>query len=320
MKKYVIILLFILNLLLIGFYIGLKSKYNELNIDLNKLLGDGVSYEEQINIYNEDYNELINKISLLSGKEFLTYDEVKRYEEELIVKHDELKNENEELITTIDSLKEQKNVLQSTYNKLYKEEMAKRTYLINNISKINQYSVGYPTGCESAALTILLNYWGVNVSIGQVVDVLPKGDQPYYENNIRYGGNPYIEFIGHPRNSYSYGVYDIPIQNVANTFKEGIINGRGMSMNDVLAIVRQGRPVIVWNSMNLSVPHISNSWIYKPTGETIKWLADLHALVVVGYNDNQIITSDSLTGTIRYFDRKTFESRYNAFGKRALYY
>jgi len=27
-----------------------------------------------------------------------------------------------------------------------------------------------------------------------------------------------------------------------------------------------------------------------------------------------------LTGTVRYFDRSTFESRYNAYGKRALYY
>lgn len=147
-----------------------------------------------------------------------------------------------------------------------------------------------------------------------------KGLSHTTKNNVKYGGNPYIEFIGHPKNSYSYGVYDIPIQNVANKFKEGIINGRGMSMNEVLGIVRQGRPVIVWNSMNLSVPHYSDSWIYRNTGERIRWLADLHAIIVVGYNDNQIITSDTLTGTIRYFDRKTFESRYNAFGKRALYY
>jgi len=319
MKKLLVVLI-ILNLGFIEFYVNMKHKYNDLETELNELLEDNVTYDEQVDIYRNKYNDLLNNIISISESEVSTIDDVLEYERKLQNYNNQLKEENDSLIRTVSSLNEQKTVVQNTYNKLYKEEMAKRTYLINNVSKINQYSIGYPTGCESAALTILLNYWGVNVSVGQVVNILPKGAQPYYENNVKYGGNPYIEFIGHPKNSYSYGVYDIPIQNVANNFKDGIINGRGMSMNEVLSIVRQGRPVIVWNSMNLSVPHYSDSWIYRNTGERIRWLADLHAIVVVGYNDNQIITSDTLTGTIRYFDRKTFESRYNAFGKRALYY
>ena len=319
MKKLLVILI-VLNIGFVVFYTSIRFKYNDLNSELDSLLEGDNSYETQVSIYKSKYDELMNNIILVSDKEVSSIDDVSSYEKKLLDDNNELKKVNETLVSTVNSLNDQKKVVQNTYDKLYKEEMAKRTYLISNIAKINQYSVGYPTGCESAALTILLKYWGVNVSIGQVVDVLPKGAQPYYENNIKYGGNPYIEFIGHPKNSYSYGVYDIPIQNVANKFKEGIINGRGMSMNDVLNVVRQGRPVIVWNSMNLSVPHYSDSWIYRNTGEKIRWLADLHAIIVVGYNDNQIITSDSLTGTIRYFDRKTFESRYNAFGKRALYY
>lgn len=180
--------------------------------------------------------------------------------------------------------------------------------------------VGYPTGCESAALTILLNYWGVNVSISEVANDLPKGDKPYYENGVKYGGNPYLEFIGNPTDKYSYGVYDVPILNVANKFKSGIINGRGKSLNEILEIVKENRPVIVWTSMDLGIPHYSNTWIYKPTGETINWLADLHAIVIIGYTKDQVITTDSLTGTVRYFNRQIFENRYNAFGKRALYY
>ena len=129
-----------------------------------------------------------------------------------------------------------------------------------------------------------------------------------------------MEFIGNPGDPYSYGVYDIPIQNVGNSFKNGIINGRGMSFNDVLKLVKEERPVVVWSTMNNGIPHYTNSWIYEPTGEKINWLADLHAITVVGYNDTQVITSDSLTGTFRYFNKSTFESRYNAFGKRALYY
>ena len=128
--------------------------------------------------------------------------------------------------------------------------------MISNVPKINQYSIGYPTGCESAALRNLLNFWGVSVSMKEIVDILPKGDLPYYEGEVRYGGNPELEFIGHPTSYSSYGVYEKPIKDVANVFKSGIIDGTGMSLDDVLGVVREGRPVIVWVSMNMAVPYL----------------------------------------------------------------
>ena len=87
--------------------------------------------------------------------------------------------------------------------------------------------------------------------------MINKGDLPHYENGVRYGGNPFLEFIGHPADPYSYGVYDEPIIDVANQFKSGIISGRGMSLNQVLELVKQNKPVVVWNTMNLAVPYIN---------------------------------------------------------------
>ena len=166
----------------------------------------------------------------------------------------------------------------------------------------------------------MLKFWGVSVSLNEVVNVLPKGSLPYYENGVRYGGNPYLEFIGHPSSSSSYGVYEKPIMGVANNFKSGIIDGTGMSLNEVLGIVKEGRPVMVWVSMNMAVPYISKTWIYKNTGERISWMANEHALVVIGYTPDQVIVADSLNGGIRYYDKNVFRSRYNTYGKRALYY
>ena len=194
------------------------------------------------------------------------------------------------------------------------------TFIIDGVSKINQYTEGYPTGCESAALTILLRYYGLNINMSDVVNRLPKGSLPYTENVIRYGGNPYVEFVGHPNSSSSYGVYEKPIISVAESFKPGIIDGRGMKLDDVLKVVSEGRPVLVWVSMNMAVPYISTSWTYKPTGEKISWMANEHALVIVGYNQNNVVVSDSLYGSIKYYNRNVFESRYNTYGKRAVYY
>lgn len=291
-------LLLIVNIYEIYDYNQLKTKYNK--IEEEKLTKQVLSYEDNI---KKEYG----------------YTKEELYKQNIIQKEnkEKLQNQIKENEEKLKALEKQKNVLSKKYKSLQENN---KTFIIKEIMKINQYSIGYPTGCESAALTILLNYWNENVTIEEVVGLLKKGDAPHYENNVRYGGNPYIEFIGNPTDPNSYGVYDKPIEEIANKLKPEIINGRGMSLNEVLQIVKQNRPVIVWNTMDLKVPYISDTWIYKPTGERINWLSSLHAIVIIGYTETNVIVSDSLTGTIRYFDKNIFENRYNAFGKRALYY
>jgi len=317
MKRVIIIIALVLLILLGTFYVVMGISYKK---SYNKYLENIDDYESMVSEYEKGYDEILEKIKKLSEIKIDGISSVKLVYDKLINDWEQLKLDNEKLNEKFISLNEQKKVLSVYYNKLVEEERKKHSYIISNVKTINQYSIGFPTGCESVALTILLNYHGVNVSVSDVVNLLAKGDLPYYENGIKYGGNPYLEFIGHPSNPNAYGVYDEPIVDVANHFKPGIINGRGMSLNEVLELVRQDKPVVVWNTMNLDVPYINQTWIYKPTGETIKWLKSLHALVVIGYNDSQVIVSDSLNGKVRYFDRNVFESRYNAFGKRALYY
>lgn len=291
-------LLLTINIYEIYDYNQLKTKYNK--IEEKKLTKQVLSYEDNI---NKEYG----------------YTKEELYKQNIVQKEnkEKLQNQIKENEEKLKALEKQKNVLSKKYKSLQENN---KTFIIKGIMKINQYSIGYPTGCESAALTILLNYWNENVTIEEVAGLLKKGDAPHYENNVRYGGNPYIEFIGNPTDPNSYGVYDKPIEEIANKLKPEIINGRGMSLNEVLQIVKQNRPVIVWNTMDLKVPYISDTWIYKPTGERINWLSSLHAIVIIGYTETNVIVSDSLTGTIRYFDKNIFENRYNAFGKRALYY
>lgn len=319
MKNLIISIYMLVMGCLVCYYFLLNQDIDKLEEEINYLVNDS-NYMDIIHELESEYNTLIASINDYSDNDVDSIDDILFVENELKEKYDNKKTINDELNMTKSSLDEQHGVFLNKYNQLVVEDTKRNSFIISGVSKINQYSIGYPTGCESVALTILLNYWGVNVSVSDVVRVLPKGSKPYFENGIKYGGNPYIEFIGNPSDPYSYGVYDIPIEDVANHFKSGIINGRGMSLDEVLAVVRENRPVVVWSSMGLSVPYYSNSWIYKPTNEKINWLANLHAIVVIGYNTNQVITTDSLTGTVRYFDKATFESRYNAFGKRALYY
>lgn len=72
--------------------------------------------------------------------------------------------------------------------------------------------------------------------------------------------------------------------------------------------------------MYLAAPYISTSWIYEPTGETIYWKANEHAVVVIGYTPDKVIISDPIGGQVKYQSLSIFRERYNYYGKKALYY
>ena len=180
------------------------------------------------------------------------------------------------------------------------------TYEISDFPTFSQYP-NYPNGCE-------------NVTLDEIIEALPKGDAPYLEDGTLYGGNPEIEFVGDPRNPDVYGVYQKPIQTVANKFKAGMVDYTGHSLDGVLNLVQNGIPVQVWISINLIDTEIYNSWIYKPTGEKINWLGNLHSVVIMGFSNHSVLVSDSFTGTIKRYDRTQFNKIHNLFGQRALYY
>lgn len=319
MKKFLILLFVLVDIVMIIYCINIGNEYDKNNKLLNFML-NGNNYNDKYANLELERDNVLDDIKKEIGINFdgvNTFDGIKN---KLNNDYDKLNVEHVELVSKREQLNEQNKTLKKTYAEILAEEEKKNTYMISNVPKINQYNVGYPTGCESAALRNLLKFWGVPVSMKQIVDALPKGDLPYYEDGIRYGGNPYLEFIGHPSSYSSYGVYEKPIMQVASRFKLGIIDGTGMSLDEILSIVKEDRPVIAWVSMNMAVPYVSKSWIYKPTNEKISWMANEHALLVVGYNKNQVIVTDSLNGGIRYYDKNVFKNRYNTYGKRALYY
>ncbi len=279
----------------------------------------------------EENNLVIDgKISLETVKE-----EKSNLQEEtkLVFKEENVKEQFEKQTQIIETLSEEISLLedkilglesdlnerQQEYIKLYKEYQEKNSFYITNVPFINQYP-NYPTGCESIALTILLNYYGVIVTPDDIITALPKGSLPYTKNGITYGGNPEVEFIGNPYSLNSYGVYEKPLAEVANKFKSGITIATGTDFSQILEIVRTGRPVLVWTSMYLATPYISTSWIYEPTGETIYWKANEHAVVIIGYTQDKVIISDPIGGQAKYQSLTIFRERYNYYGKKALYY
>ena len=180
----------------------------------------------------------------------------------------------------------------------------------------------YPTGCESAALYILLKYYNVNVTMEGIVNALPKGPTPYYSSDGKlYGANPETEFVGNPKSSYSYGVFNVPIANTAEKFKKGASTKKGASLSEVTSLLDWHIPVIVWYSTKpYDGIYYSDSWYDYRTGELVRWPAGEHAVVVCGYSDSGITYSDPNTGSTRTIPRATFEKVFNQLGGRIVYY
>lgn len=249
----------------------------------NNLIEDGkVSLDS---VYKEE-EEVREKVEELFSTTTFKVEDI----EELITKEED---KSKELQDSISSLEEQIvglegniTTLEAEYNRLAKEYEEKNSAYITGVPTINQYP-DYPTGCESVALTILLKYYGVSVTPNDIINKLEKGKTPYTKDDVTYGGNP---------------------------------EATGSSFDEILKIVKSGRPVLAWTSIGLSTPHISTSWIYEPTGETIYWKSGEHAVVIIGYTTDKIIISDPIGGKIKYQSLSLFRERYNYFGKKALYY
>ena len=160
----------------------------------------------------------------------------------------------------------------------------------------------------------------VSVNIDEMMNRLVKGEGLILENGVFYGGDPEIEFVGDPRDLHGYGVFQKPILSLANHYKKGMIDYTGHSLDEVLTLVKQQIPVQVWVSIGLKDTGVCATWTHRETSKQIKWICNLHSVIIIGYNRQSVFVSDSYTGKIESYDRKQFEKMYRLFGQRALYY
>jgi len=215
------------------------------------------------------------------------------------------KEENEEYLANVENVKSR----------------STKEYIIDNIKAFKQ-NPAYPTGCESVSLYILLNHYSVDVTVDEIIEKLPKGNAPYEEDNELYGANPEKVFIGSPYSLYAFGVFEVPIKNVANKFKSGAISKKGIEIEELQNIIKSGSPLIAWTRIdeNLSKLEYVDSWIDEDTGKRIKWPSGEHAVVVYCYDDNFYYISNPDNGEKYPLEKEIFEYNFELMGSRVVYY
>ncbi|PKM49597.1 MAG: hypothetical protein CVV02_15275 [Firmicutes bacterium HGW-Firmicutes-7] len=173
-----------------------------------------------------------------------------------------------------------------------------------------------PTGCEAAATAMLLQWVGMDVTMENIADALPKGKLPYQSGDKLIGGNPDYEFVGDPYKKSGFGVFHKPIANIINTYLPAD-DLTGCSFDDLLKVIDSNRPIIVWATINMRKPSINASWIDE-RGNKVIWKIPEHALVLIGYTDTQVIVNDPLVGKNIKYNRKDFANYWKYMGSQAV--
>lgn len=171
-----------------------------------------------------------------------------------------------------------------------------------------------PTGCESVALTNVLNYYKFPLKKTTIAD-----------NYLEYSSYNFVSaYIGNPRSFDGAGCYAPAITNAANKFlrekRSGLtaVDLTGTSFTKLYKYVEAGNPVIVWNTMYMMQP-VYTDLTYYENGRTYRWYGREHCVVLCGYDKEKgtVLINDPLDGIV-VRNARDFESLYNQMGKMAV--
>ncbi len=170
-----------------------------------------------------------------------------------------------------------------------------------------------PTGCESVALTMALNYYGYGLAKAEIAEqYLPKDPENFVTS-----------FKGDPHDPDGDGIYAPGLVKTASLFLSRNGNSRkafdltGTELSDLYAYLKQSVPVLVYNSVYLKTPDSTAD--YTSDGKTWKFYHNEHCVVLCGYDpvNHKVLVSDSLSGLI-WRDEAKFRQIYDALGKMAV--
>ncbi len=134
-------------------------------------------------------------------------------------------------------------------------------------------------------------------------------------------GDPKEGFVGDiTGKNKGYAVYVQPLQELMEHYLPNrTVNLTGKTFNDVLAQIKMGKPVVVWTTGDYKVPDRWESW--KHENKQITAPLDLHAVVLIGFEDGYIYINDPLSGKKAHkVNQETFIQSWDALGKQALSY
>jgi uncharacterized protein YvpB len=192
-----------------------------------------------------------------------------------------------------------------------------------NVPLINQ-NPELRYGCEVTSLAMVLNYAGVKVSKMELYKMVKKDPDPIKRaanGDILHWGNPDEGFVGDMTGKRAgYAVFDKPIAQLVNHYLPNrAINLTNAPFDKVLQHVSKGYPVVIWTTGDYRLPDRPESW--RHGNQIIHTPLDLHAVVLVGYDQQYVYLNDPLSNRKNVkVNKQRFIKSWHALKSRAVSY
>lgn len=177
-------------------------------------------------------------------------------------------------------------------------------------------------GCEMTSLAMMLQAAGKPVDKLTLAAQIKKDPTPLVvgdDGDPLSWGDPNRGFVGDiSGDDMGYAVYHGPVAQLVNQLlPNGAVDLTGKGFDQVLAAVADGRPAVVWTTAHFNPPVEWTTW-KGPNGQ-VKATFEEHAVLLVGYDANNVYINDPFDGTkAKAISRKTFESGWKAMGSQAV--
>lgn len=194
------------------------------------------------------------------------------------------------------------------------------THFPNNLSGLAVPTIEQPEGMKSGeavvALTSVLQYYGIDVTVTDVLGALPQ--QPFIDNVI--GGNPNEALVGDVYSDESY-VLAKPVAEAAVKLAEqhdvllSVFDASGSTESELLQIVKSGVPVIAWVTNELAEPQ-NTVWQLQGQVETFSTARNMEPVVIIGHSRKQFHVISNAKQ--KQYDETLFLQRFTQLGAQAV--
>ncbi len=189
----------------------------------------------------------------------------------------------------------------------------------------------FPSGCECISTTMLLQYYGYDISPYDFIDdYVPTGFLREENDGSLYGPDTSSVFIGSPYSTESLGCFPPVMANAAGQVLEQGNEAAVTTGTPLESMIRNyivyNKPVLIWATMYMWEPFITYEWTvedaadYSPysDGDTCVWIANEHCLVLTGYDTDYYYFNDpNHTCSVRY-ERGILEQRFEEVGRASM--
>lgn len=199
------------------------------------------------------------------------------------------------------------------------------TSKIINAPLICQYP-NYPTGCESVAAVMNLQYYKFVITVDDFLDkYLFVGSAPFKKNNVWYSSDPNKEFLGNPRDEKSWGIWakglERSIQRCLDCYTGNFcVESVFTESLDSLCkkYIDNNIPVLVWVTAYMEPPRVNITPYIIGTDKTFTWISPNHCMLLVGYDEDHYYFNDPLTGKREKYTKTASQIAFAGNGSQAV--